>query len=112
MLHVVPITFLEDAVSDPNTFLGTGAVGGSFGLRGEAYFRQCHKELLAEIMKEAEAWQNGDCMRMVEVRGSSGIGKSAFLAYTIAHVRLHGDAQSFAIFHSRKDQNDGEDPIY
>lgn len=106
-LHVVPITFLEDAVSHPETFLGTGAVGGSFGLRGEAYLRQCHKELLAEIMKEAEAWQNGDCMRMVEVRGSSGIGKSAFLAYTIAHVRLHGDAQSFAIFHSRKDQNDG-----
>lgn len=46
-------------------------------------------------------------MRMVEVRGSSGIGKSAFFAYTIAHVRLHCDAQSFAIFHSGKDQNDG-----
>ena len=41
------------------------------------------------------------------MRGSSGIGKSAFFAYTIAHVRLHCDAQSFAIFHSGKDQNDG-----
>lgn len=107
-LHVVPITFLEDAVSDPKTFLGTGAVGGTFGLRGEAYFRQCHKELLAEIMKEAEAWQDGNCMRMVEVRGSSGIGKSAFLAYIIAHMRLHCDAQTFVIFHSRKDQNNND----
>lgn len=105
--HVVPISFLEDAVSNPKTFLGTGAVGGSFGLRGEAYFRQCHKELMEEIRKEGKAWDKGDCMRMVEVRGSSGIGKSAFLAYIIAHMRLHGKLQSFAIFHSGKDLNYG-----
>lgn len=79
-LHVVPISFSEDAVSNPKEFLGTGKVGESFGLLGEACFRQCRKELLEEKKKEDVAWKEGNCMRMVEVRGSSGIGKSASLA--------------------------------
>ena len=35
------------------------------------------KEEAAEIYKEVDLWIEGDCMRVVEICGSAGVGKSA-----------------------------------
>ena len=106
--HVVPMAFFDEAIGDSKNFLKENKVGKPFGLHNEAYLRKCYKELNEEIQKELAAWiepqvANGVLRpRLVEIRGSSGIGKSVFLAYLIAVYMQQGEMANFAIFHSNK----------
>lgn len=106
--HVAPMAFLEEAVDDSWRFLKENEVGKPFGLHNEAYIRKCYQEIAEEIQKDLAAWiapqvENGILRaRLVEIRGSSGIGKSVFLAYLLAlHIQA-GGLTNFAIFHSDK----------
>ena len=94
---------IDAATSNPSRFLGGGKVGEPFGVNREAYVRPCYEDLTEEIDKEIDKWHEGDTMRIVEIRGSAGIGKSAFLAYTIAKIRENSEMENFAIFHSGND---------
>jgi hypothetical protein len=108
--HVVPMSFFLDAVNQPESFLSQNEVGRPFGVNEEAYLRPCYNELLVEIEAELNLWTTKSApSRLVEVRGSSGIGKSAFLAYIIATARINAEMKSFAIFHSAKHQGDISD---
>jgi hypothetical protein len=99
--NVAPMSFF-DAAASKATFLSDEG-GDTFGLYGEAYVRQCYKDLLVEIEVESNAWLKQKCLvsRLVQLRGSAGIGKSAFLAYIIAIFRKC-KMESFAVFHSAK----------
>jgi ABC-type ATPase involved in cell division len=57
---------------------------------------------LSKIETEYHAWvaQDQQVARLVQVRGSAGIGKSTFLAYIVAAYRKTDMDIFFAIFHS------------
>ena len=98
----VPLEFLLDAVNDPGAFAGSGGTGGTFGIRGEAYERSCYRKIMREVRNEMKLWASTGSMRIVAVRGSAGVGKSAFLAYTIATMRRDHKLKDFAVFYSGK----------
>lgn len=100
--HVAPLSFLREAAVYADSYQMNGA-GNTFGLRGEAYVRQCYddfclivNEALQEREKEVYATK-----RLFVVRGSSGVGKSTFLGYTIASLQQIG-MKNIAIFHASK----------
>lgn len=107
--HFVPWSFYLDAINQPDSFL-KGGEESKFGRDNEAYLRPCHVELLNKIIQVSEEWQvkKTRTMHLVEIRGSSGIGKSAFLAYVIANMLQVDAISSFAIFYSEKGQTRDE----
>lgn len=97
--YVAPKSFLVEAAEAKGFTIG--AVGETFGREGEAYVRQCYAEVLNEIQK---AWdksaKEGQKSMLAVVQGSSGIGKSTFLAYLLAQSRAN--IKSFALFYAPK----------
>ena len=101
------MAFFDDAMSDTENFLPEIEAGKPFGLHKEAYVRKCYPELLEEIKKDVAAWKAPQAdkvmrPRLVEIRGSCGIGKSVFLAYLLAACKKSWGLSSFGVFHSPK----------
>ena len=103
--HAVPMSFFEEAMG-PN-FRFDDTAGGTFGVEAEGYVRQCYVDLKNIFEAEVKAFVEEDGRphtRLVEIRGSSGVGKSAFLAYLLAVLRK-GGMENVAIFHSAKNSD-------
>ena len=93
--YSVPLSFLEDAVSaaQKNDPLNLTNVGKPFGRYKEAYVRSCYEDIVQSI---GEQLPTGKATQIVEdemrmklfiICGSSGIGKSTFLAYFLVRTR-------------------------
>jgi hypothetical protein len=103
--HIAPLSFLREAAIYADNYQMNGA-GNTFGLRGEAYVRQCYNDLLGalnEALQEREK-ETYATKRLFVIRGSSGVGKSTFLGYTIAYLQ-EIDLKNIAIFHASKSAN-------
>jgi hypothetical protein len=77
-----------------------------FGWYSEALLRDSYTDLMQEINDEIEKRNkkidSGDGRTLLlEIRGSAGIGKSAFLAYLMAGMKRSG-LKDFALFHAPK----------
>jgi hypothetical protein len=114
---------VKEKTSSPANALSTGSGGQlmstacsvtgkeptkRFGLYSEALLRDCYMDLMREI-NEVNTVRNErierDCAPgsyLIEIRGSAGIGKSAFLAFLMARQRKIGP-QNFALFHAPKE---------
>jgi len=73
-----------------------------FGLYSEALLRDCYNDLLLEIDQENTVAEGDETASLlIEIRGSAGIGKSAFLALLMAEQKISG-LKDFALFHAPK----------
>jgi hypothetical protein len=100
--HIAPLSFLREAAIYADNYQMNGA-GNTFGLRGEAYVRQCYNDfygVLYEALQEMEK-ETYATKRLFVIRGSLGVGKSTFLGYTIASLQQI-DLNNIAIFHASK----------
>lgn len=87
--HVAPISFITGAVESRDTteFNITG-VGKSFGNNHEAFARECYEELATEIYeRRSKDLSNERNASLFVIAGSSGVGKSTFLAYFVARMK-------------------------
>jgi hypothetical protein len=101
---VAPLSFLINAVGQ-----GQGAsfnfnithVNGPFGRNKEAYVRSCYEEMYKKIIATRKNNRKKQKRSMVFIiTGSSGIGKSTFLAYFVARGRAV--FRNIAIFYASK----------
>ena len=94
--YSVPLSFLEDAVcaaqkNNPLHYLTN--VGKPFGRYREAYVRSCYEDIVQSIGehlptgKATQIAKDEMRMKLFIIRGSSGIGKSTFLAYFLVRTR-------------------------
>ena len=107
-----PWSFLMDAIHSPEEFLRSSSeiTYPTFGLSDEAYRRDCHVNLMKQVLSTIQNWQQDEerrySMHLLEIRGSAGIGKSAFLAFVIATILrkelLPETEKNFALFYSTK----------
>lgn len=105
---VAPLSFLVDAVNSGNSFNIT-STRKPFGNNLEAYVRPCYERILQFILQTRKACikkrnQNHLHRRstLFIIRGSSGIGKSTFLAYFVGRARSGRRFSNIALFHSSK----------
>jgi hypothetical protein len=74
----------------------------SFGIHGELFYRDCYKVLIDLIsIDSSEEFMAEKSRLLVEIRGSAGVGKSAFLAMCISGLKDEG-LQDFAVFNAPK----------
>jgi hypothetical protein len=91
--YVAPLSFLEDAVraAQANDNFNITKIGESFGMVKEAYARSCYEDIVQAIVmifkKNRKRDRDQKRAMLFIIRGSSGIGKSTFLAYFIARSR-------------------------
>ena len=88
---VAPLSFLADAVeAEEGTKFNVINIGLPFGKNKEAYARACYEEILADIHASRKEFRTATkpakAAMLFVVAGSSGIGKSTFLAYFIARM--------------------------
>ena len=112
---VAGFQFFREALDNPASFLQKSdrkeGEPQTFGLESEAVYRECYSELLADIGKAVdEKWGGKIGSYLVEIRGSAGIGKSAFLALTMA-IELQGGMKNFSLLHAPKTLEDKAYPI-
>jgi hypothetical protein len=82
-------------------------VGDRFGIRKEVFVRKAYLEMLELIHdKWAQSVSRGRDITLAIVQGSSGVGKSVFLAYAMARYRM-GDVKNVALFHANKTLKSG-----
>lgn len=87
--HVAPISFITGAVESRDTteFNITG-VGESFGNNHEAFVRECYEDLATGIYElRSEDVSKESNASLFIIAGSSGVGKSTFLAYFVARMK-------------------------
>ena len=79
------MSFLEDAVQLSSREFHLTAVERPFGKSKEAYARVSYEEIVLAINSKRKEFlrKNRRSMAFI-IRGSSGIGKSAFLGYAIS----------------------------
>ena len=102
--HVAPLSLLVDAVEEKDGNFNVTGVGQPFGKYNEAYVRSCYEEIVHEIFETREKFRQQTrpvkTANLFVVGGSSGIGKSTFLAYFI--VRLRGRFRNIAVCYAPK----------
>jgi len=110
---VAPLSFLTDAVEDPDRFLCDGTTG-TFGLQNEAVVRPVYVDLSGVIIDAIESKYKDENTAnnklLVILRGSSGIGKSTYLAYLIAQLMKNtrkNNLEDIAIFRASKSSKNG-----
>jgi hypothetical protein len=98
--HVAPYSFLKEAVEsggDEGYFEGS-----RFGILKEAFVRRDYRGIFRLIEKKwLDSTAEGKPTTLVIIRGSSGVGKSVFLAYLLARYRK-GGLKDLALFHAPK----------
>ena len=106
--YVAPLSFLVDAVNSQNSFNIT-STRQPFGNNLEAYVRPCYERILQVILRTRKACleklrKNHQLRRSTVfiIRGSSGIGKSTFLAYFVGRARSDRRYSNIAIFYGSK----------
>ena len=106
--YVAPLSFLIDAVNSDNFFSIT-RTRAPFGNNLEAYVRPCYEGFLQLILQKRKECldklrKNHQLKRstLFVIRGSSGIGKSTFLAYFMGRVRSVRRLSNVAVFYSSK----------
>lgn len=89
--YSAPLSFLVDAVkaAQSNSSFNTTEVGDPFGLAKEAYVRQCYEDIVQSINDVLNANIEDKKKQLFVIRGSSGVGKSTFLAYALVRLRAH-----------------------
>jgi hypothetical protein len=119
-----PYQFLRMPSADANTDIDSSGTEGAacaptcpaaskgeslrrFGLSGEAMWRDCYSDLLREVyaleIEDYEKRKEIDIENksfLIEIRGSAGIGKSAFLGILMARHKVQG-MKNFALIYSR-----------
>lgn len=84
--YVTPLSFHIDAVEKSKVFLGNCYKDRKFGMAKEAYLRQSYVDILKQIDAQVDkSIQDIEKGTAAIVRGSSGIGKSTFLAFVLAN---------------------------
>eukprot|EP00978_Attheya_sp_CCMP212_P013568 scaffold34053_cov29-Attheya_sp.AAC.1 len=88
--YSAPLSFLEEAVSaaQTNTSFNNSKIGESFGLSKEAYVRQCYEDIVQLIAAALNENRKQNKKQLFIIRGSSGIGKTTFLAYCVVRLGL------------------------
>jgi hypothetical protein len=97
-----PLSFLEDSLNkvkggDYNGYFSEDEE--TFGVHQEAFCRKSYRHI-ADLI-HAEYYKDTVTNYLAIVSGSSGVGKSVFLAYMIAKLRFTGYT-NFALFHAPK----------
>lgn len=89
--YSAPLSFLVDAIkaAQSNSSFNTTEVGDPFGLAKEAYVRQCYEDIVQSINDVLNANIEDKKKQLFVIRGSSGVGKSTFLAYALVRLRAH-----------------------
>ena len=117
-----PLSLLEDAVELKEKFYDGehGAVGTLFGKDREGYVRKAYVDVFNIISnliadKNANVYNENASQRelLVVIRGSSGVGKSTFLAYLLARLmgRKKNNLQNVAIFRAGKQAKRGDGSV-
>lgn len=106
--YVAPLSFLIDAANSDNLFNIT-RTRARFGNNLEAYVRPCYEGFLQLILRKRKECldklrKNHQQKRstLFVIRGSSGIGKSTFLAYFMGRARSGGRFPNIAVFYGSK----------
>ncbi|KAL3910705.1 MAG: hypothetical protein SGILL_007587, partial [Bacillariaceae sp.] len=106
--YVAPLSFLVDAVNSGSSFNIT-STREPFGNNLEAYVRPCYESILQVILQTRKACleklrKNHQLRRSTVfiIRGSSGIGKSTFLAYFVGRARSGRRFSNIALFYGSK----------
>ena len=106
--YVAPLSFLVEAANSGNSFNITG-LRLPFGNNLEAYARPCYEVILQLILqkrKECHQMRSKEGGRrraaLFVIRGSSGIGKSTFLAFFMGRARSGKRFRNFALFYGSK----------
>ena len=90
--RVAPLLFLVNVVTSSQGEFNVTDVNEPFGKNKEAYVRECyHEDITVEIFdiwkNHMETWgEDNKRTNLFVITGSSGIGKSTFLAYWISHM--------------------------
>jgi hypothetical protein len=108
--HVAPLSFLTDAVdASEGYFQQEGEAGTLFGKGKEAYVRQSYVEVSNKLIGMIEAkYKDAETAKralLIILRGSSGVGKSTFLAYVLAKLmskKRKNRLDNVAIFRASK----------
>jgi hypothetical protein len=107
--YSAPLSFLQDALKaaqSDNSFNLT-AIGKPFGSAREAYVRQCYEDVGQKI----NGVLNSDTekkRKLFVLRGSSGVGKSTFLAYGLVRLRSHFGKGKILLCHAEKSDKGNE----
>lgn len=106
--YVAPLSFLLDAANSDHSFNIT-STRRPFGDNLEAYVRPCYETILQLILdnrKECRDKRSAQGLpkrsTLFVIRGSSGIGKSTFLAYFMGRARSDKRFSNFAVFYASK----------
>ena len=91
-LHcVAPLSFLSEAVEQKEGSFNVTNIGCPFGKNKEAYARKCYEDIVQEIYDRRKRFRKETkpikAAVLFVVGGSSGVGKSTFLAYFIVRTR-------------------------
>ena len=86
--YVAPLSFIADAVESGASKFNITNVNMPFGNNHEAYARPCYEDITQKIrMLRKEFRSERKAATLFVVGGSSGIGKSTFLAYFVVRMR-------------------------
>ena len=106
--YVAPLSFLLDAANSDHSFHIT-STRRPFGENLEAYVRPCYETILQLILNTRKECRNKRSAQGIPkrstlfvIRGSSGIGKSTFLAYFIGRARSAKRFRNIAVFYASK----------
>jgi hypothetical protein len=99
--YVRPMSFLEDAVRLGTSEFNLAGPNKPFGENQEAYARASYEEIVHTINRKRIQFLKSNIRAMAFIiRGSSGVGKSAFLGYAISRFRKF--MPTIVIFHAPK----------
>jgi hypothetical protein len=101
--YSAPLSFLGDAVkaAQSNSSFSLTKVSEPFGLAKEAYARQCYEDVAQKIGGVLNS-NTEDRKQLFVLRGSSGVGKSTFLAYGLVRLRNHFGKGKIILCHAQK----------
>lgn len=101
--YFAPLSFLDDAVkaAQSDSSFNMTEIGAAFGLVKEAFARQCYEDVAKKIAGVLYA-NTENRKQLFVLRGSSGVGKSTFLAYALVRLRGYFGKGKIVLCHADK----------
>jgi ABC-type dipeptide/oligopeptide/nickel transport system ATPase subunit len=101
--YSAPLSFLQDAVkaAQSDSSFNLTVIGKPFGSVKEAYARQCYEDVAQKIAGVLKS-NTEKKKQLFVLRGSSGVGKSTFLAYGLVRLRKRFGKGKIILCHAEK----------